>query len=161
MDQTMHRGSGRSCGSSACSRCPYVTFYSSPATAAAHLQAAHRAGEILAQPQALSAGTLLFGDLLQPVVAEPAWVHPRTSFTPANALSGTPKIPDTEEATGSNPVSPSSGTHGQAVFQRPGSPTRGPNIRVALPTLLTWAIGKEAVHSRRSPGQDGLQGSLH
>jgi len=33
-------GSDRSCGASACSRCPYITFHSSPATAAARLQTA-------------------------------------------------------------------------------------------------------------------------
>jgi hypothetical protein len=36
------------------------------------------------------------------------WVHARTSFTPANALSAVPEITDTEEVTGSNPVSPTS-----------------------------------------------------
>lgn len=61
-------GSDRSCGVSACSRCPYITFHSSPDTAAAHLKAADIAGEILTQPQALTAGALLFGDLLRPVV---------------------------------------------------------------------------------------------
>jgi Alkylmercury lyase len=71
-DTVVVLGNDRSCGVSACSRCPYITFHSSPATAAAHLQAAHLAGEILTQPQALAAGTLLFGDLLQPVVPEPA-----------------------------------------------------------------------------------------
>jgi hypothetical protein len=35
-------------------------------------------------------------------------VHARISFTPANALSGVPEITDTEEVTGSNPVSPTS-----------------------------------------------------
>jgi hypothetical protein len=65
-------GSGPSCGPSACQSCPYITFHSSPATAAVHLQAAHLAGEILTQPQALAAGALLFGELLRPVVAEPA-----------------------------------------------------------------------------------------
>ena len=45
--------SNRSCGPSACHRCPYITFHSSPATAAAHLQATDIAGEILTQPQAL------------------------------------------------------------------------------------------------------------
>jgi hypothetical protein len=34
------------------------------------------------------------------------WVHPRTSLTRTAALSGVPEITDTEEATGSNPVSP-------------------------------------------------------
>ena len=62
----------RSCGASACCHCPYITFHSSPATAAVRLQAADLAGEIITQPQALTAGALLFGDLLQPVVAEPA-----------------------------------------------------------------------------------------
>jgi hypothetical protein len=61
-------GSDRSCGPSACCRCPYITFHSSPATAAAHLQTADLAGEILTQPQALAGGALLFGDLLRPVV---------------------------------------------------------------------------------------------
>jgi alkylmercury lyase len=61
-------GSDRSCGPSAYCRCPYITFHSSSAAAAAHLQAAELAGEILTQPQALAAGALLFGDLLQPVV---------------------------------------------------------------------------------------------
>ena len=70
-DTVVVLGSDRSCGVSACSRCPYITFHSSPATAAAHLQTAHLAGEILTQPQALAAGTLLFGDLLRPI-GEPA-----------------------------------------------------------------------------------------
>lgn len=61
-------GSGPSCGPSACQSCPYITFHSSSATAAAHLQAADLAGEILTQPQALAAGALLFADLLRPVV---------------------------------------------------------------------------------------------
>jgi hypothetical protein len=61
-------GSGPSCGPSACQSCPYITFHSSSANAAAHLQATDLAGEILTQPQALAAGTLLFGDLLRPVV---------------------------------------------------------------------------------------------
>ena len=65
-------GSDRSCGASACSRCPYITFHTSAATAASHLQATHLVGEILTQPQALTAGALLFGELLQPVGAEPA-----------------------------------------------------------------------------------------
>jgi hypothetical protein len=65
-------GSGPRCGPSACQSCPFITFHSSPATAAAHLQAAHLTGEILTQSQALTAGALLFGDLLRPVVAEPA-----------------------------------------------------------------------------------------
>jgi broad specificity phosphatase PhoE len=56
-------GSGPSCGPSACHRCPFITFHSSPATAVAHLQAADFAGEILTQPQALAAGALLFRDL--------------------------------------------------------------------------------------------------
>ena len=64
-------GSGPSCGPTACQNCPYITFHSSPATAAAHLQAAHLDGEILTQSQALDAGALLFGDLLPTVVAEP------------------------------------------------------------------------------------------
>jgi hypothetical protein len=61
-------GSGPSCGPSACHHCPFITFHSSSATAAAHLQGADLAGEILTQPQALGAGALLFGDLLRPVV---------------------------------------------------------------------------------------------
>jgi Alkylmercury lyase len=61
-------GSGMSCGPSACQSCPYITFHSSPANAAAHLQATDLAGEILTQPQALAAGALLFGSLLRPVV---------------------------------------------------------------------------------------------
>jgi Alkylmercury lyase len=61
-------GSDRSCGPSACCRCPYITFHSSPANAAAHLQTTGLAGEILTQPQALAAGALLFGDLLRPVI---------------------------------------------------------------------------------------------
>jgi hypothetical protein len=61
-------GSDRSCGPSACQSCPYITFHSSPANAAAHLQATDITGEILTQPQALAAGALLFGDLLRPVV---------------------------------------------------------------------------------------------
>jgi hypothetical protein len=71
-DTVVVLGSDRSCGVSACAHCPYITFHSSPATAAAHLQAAHLDGEILTQSQALDAGALLFGDLLQTVVAEPA-----------------------------------------------------------------------------------------
>jgi hypothetical protein len=61
-------GSDRSCGPSACQSCPYITFHSSPANAAAHLQATDITGEILTQPQAVAAGALLFGDLLRPVV---------------------------------------------------------------------------------------------
>lgn len=61
-------GSRTSCGPSACQSCPYITFHSSPATAAAHLQTTDLTGEILTQPQALTAGALLFGDLLRPVV---------------------------------------------------------------------------------------------
>jgi hypothetical protein len=61
-------GSDRSCGPSACCRCPYITFHSSPATAVAHMQAADLTGEILTQPQALAGGALLFGDLLRPIV---------------------------------------------------------------------------------------------
>jgi Alkylmercury lyase len=61
-------GSSPSCGPSACQSCPYITFHSSPATAAANMQATDLAGEILTQPQALAAGALMFGDLLQPVV---------------------------------------------------------------------------------------------
>lgn len=61
-------GSRPSCGPSACQSCPYITFHSSPATAAAHLQTTDLAGEILTQPQALAAGALLFGDLMRPVV---------------------------------------------------------------------------------------------
>ena len=61
-------GSVPTCGPSACQNCPYITFHSSSATAAAHLQAANLTGEILTQPQALAAGALLFGDLLRPVV---------------------------------------------------------------------------------------------
>jgi hypothetical protein len=34
------------------------------------------------------------------------WVHPWTSFTPSAAMSGVSEITDTEEVTGSNPVSP-------------------------------------------------------
>jgi hypothetical protein len=60
-------GSGPSCGPTVCQSCPYITFHSSPATAAAHIQAAHLAGEILTQPQALAAGALLFGELLRPI----------------------------------------------------------------------------------------------
>ena len=60
-------GSGPRCGPSACQSCPYITFHSSLATAAAHLQAADLAGEILTQPQALAAGALLFSDLLRPI----------------------------------------------------------------------------------------------
>ncbi len=59
-------GTDRSCGPSACCRCPYLTFHSSPASAAAHLQAANLAGEILTEPQAPAAGALLFGALLRP-----------------------------------------------------------------------------------------------
>ena len=61
-------GSGPNCGPSACQSCPYITFHSSSATAAAYLQATNVAGEILTQPQALAAGALLFGHLLRPVV---------------------------------------------------------------------------------------------
>src|SRR5688500_16087583 len=56
-------------------------------------------------------------------------------------------------------VAPPESHHDQAVFQRSGPPTRGPSIPVALPTLPTWAIGKEAVHSRRSP-RSGLVASV-
>jgi hypothetical protein len=38
------------------------------------------------------------------------WVHPRTSGTPTDALPRVPEITDTEEVTGSNPVSPTSNT---------------------------------------------------
>jgi Alkylmercury lyase len=65
-------GSGPSCGPSAGQSCPYISFHSSPANARAHLQATHLGGEILTQPQALAAGTLLFGDLLRPVVESAA-----------------------------------------------------------------------------------------
>jgi hypothetical protein len=34
------------------------------------------------------------------------WGHPRTTFTPAAPVSGVSEITDTEEVTGSNPVSP-------------------------------------------------------
>ena len=61
-------GSRPSCGPTACQNCPYITFHSSSTTAAAHLQAADLAGEILTQPQAMAAGARLFGDLLRPVV---------------------------------------------------------------------------------------------
>jgi hypothetical protein len=61
-------GSDHSCGASACSSCPYITFHSSPASAATHLRAAHLAVEILTQPQALAAGALLFGELMRPAV---------------------------------------------------------------------------------------------
>jgi hypothetical protein len=61
-------GTDRSCGASACSHCPFITFHASPASAAAHLQAADLAGETLTQPQALTAGALLFGELLRPAV---------------------------------------------------------------------------------------------
>jgi Alkylmercury lyase len=67
-DTVVLLGSDRSCGASACSSCPYITFHSSPATARAHLQATDVGGEILTQPQALAAGALLFGDLLRPTV---------------------------------------------------------------------------------------------
>jgi hypothetical protein len=43
-------GSSPSCGPSACQSCPYITFHSSPATAAANMQATDLAGEILTQP---------------------------------------------------------------------------------------------------------------
>ena len=43
-------------------------------------------------------------------------VHAWISFTPANALSGVPEITDTEEVTGSNPVSPISITPSQTDF---------------------------------------------
>ena len=45
------------------------------------------------------------------------WVHPRTSLTPTAAFSCAPKITDTEEVTGSNPVSPTSIIPGQSLFQ--------------------------------------------
>jgi hypothetical protein len=44
------------------------------------------------------------------------WVQPRTSLTPAAALPCVPEITDTEEVTGSNPVSPTSITPGQTHF---------------------------------------------
>jgi hypothetical protein len=44
-------------------------------------------------------------------------VHLRTPFTPAAALSGVPEITDTEEVTGSNPVSPTSNIPSQMSFR--------------------------------------------
>ena len=82
-------GSDRSCGVSACSRCPYITFHSSPATAAAHVQAADLAGEILTQPQALAAGALLFGELLRPVVESATGTsEPGDSITDHRQIAG-------------------------------------------------------------------------
>jgi Alkylmercury lyase len=68
-DTVVAVGTDRSCGPSACSRCPYITFHPSGLTAAAHLQAASLAGTILTQPQALAAAALLFRDLLHPTDA--------------------------------------------------------------------------------------------
>ena len=45
-------------------------------------------------------------------------VHPRPPFTAAAALSGVPEITDTEEVTGSNPVSPTSKTPSQPLLLR-------------------------------------------
>ena len=77
----------------------------------------------------------------------------------ASSLRG-PGCADTEEVTGSNPVSPTSGT-----MVRPCSSGLAPNSRAQHPGrlyhLITWAIGKKAVQSRRSSGQVGLQGSLN
>jgi hypothetical protein len=43
------------------------------------------------------------------------WVHPRTSLTPAAALLCVAEITDTEEVTGSNPVSPTSNSPNQRL----------------------------------------------
>ena len=45
-------------------------------------------------------------------------VHPRTSPIPTGASFCAPEITDTEEVTGSNPVSPTSNTPGQTRFAR-------------------------------------------
>jgi hypothetical protein len=49
------------------------------------------------------------------------WVRPQTSLTATAALSGVPEITDTEEITGSNPVSPTSiiPRRGRALRQSP------------------------------------------
>ncbi len=44
------------------------------------------------------------------------WGHPRTLLTATAALLGVPEITDTEEVTGSNPVSPTCNTPGQMRF---------------------------------------------
>jgi hypothetical protein len=46
------------------------------------------------------------------------WVHPRTSGTPTDALPRVPEITDTEEVTGSNPVSPTSNIPSEMSFSR-------------------------------------------
>ena len=53
-------------------------------------------------------------------------VYPRTSLTPASAFSGVPQITDTEEVTGSNPVSPTSKTpdQGRLAVLTPPPPSR-------------------------------------
>jgi hypothetical protein len=43
-------------------------------------------------------------------------IQPRTSFALADTLSCVPEITDTEEVTGSNPVSPTSNTPGQPCW---------------------------------------------
>ena len=56
------------------------------------------------------------------------WVHPRTSGTPTDALPWVPEITDTEEVTGSNPVSPTSIFPSQGWFPA-RSTSNVPNAR--------------------------------
>jgi hypothetical protein len=84
------------------------------------------------------------------------WVHARTSFTPANALSGVAEITDTEEVTGSNPVSPTSITPGQS--QIPGSqtvPGAGPETVAYLTAYLSprLLMREKGVHRARTAGE--------
>jgi hypothetical protein len=75
-DTVMVLGTGRSCEPSAhCSRCPYINFHTSAATAHAYLQALDLSGPILTQTQALDLGAFLFGDLLRPLAEGAARGH--------------------------------------------------------------------------------------
>ena len=72
-DTVMVLGTSRSCQPSAhCSRCPYINFHTSSATAHTYLQALNLAGPILTQTQALDLAAFLFGDLLRPVAKDAA-----------------------------------------------------------------------------------------
>ena len=62
-----------------------------------------RSGNVDRGPSARPASQIASQSVQHPAVS---WVHPRTSLTPTAALSGVPEITDTEEVTGSNPVSP-------------------------------------------------------
>ena len=79
------------------------------------------------------------------------WVRPRISLTPAAALSCAPEIIDTEEVTGSNPVSPTSNTPSQRPvcdlatrFWRLVRLTRRPNCRPCA--VLARRTGSAGVH---------------